>query len=248
MSHDDLLCSGQVLTRWCAVALGIAKGDADHNGTLSKDSLDTAGNGLIAPQLGDAESVSCPLTHFITNPGLTIDDLGMSANCGDRTGAARIKNQPITTIVVVNMLYCIFRRHPWPDDPNRGVRMARRKARIRQAEIVRLFADRLREIRHSRGMTQLDLARKAHVTVSYIGRLESAGSAPGIDLVSRLADALGTTVADLLPTQPAADTPAILREQAERLFATLMQAANREMLLMLNPLLARLNESQARNR
>ena len=70
--------------------------------------------------------------------------------------------------------------------------MAKRR-RIRHAEIVELFAARLREVRHSRGMTQAELARQAHVTVSYIGRLESAGAAPGIDLVERLAKALGKT-------------------------------------------------------
>ena len=50
----------------------------------------------------------------------------------------------------------------------------------RRPEIVRLFAARLREVRHSRGMTQADLARRAHVTTSYVGRLESGGAAPGI--------------------------------------------------------------------
>src|SRR5690242_5583504 len=103
--------------------------------------------------------------------------------------------------------------------------MAKRKARIEHAEIVRLFAARLREVRHSRGLTQAELARQAHVTVSYIGRLESAGAAPGIDLVDRLARALGTTVADLLPTTAPSDTLAVLRDQARRLFESLLQAA-----------------------
>jgi transcriptional regulator with XRE-family HTH domain len=56
--------------------------------------------------------------------------------------------------------------------------MAKRKTRVRQAEIVGLFASRLRELRHSRGLTQAELARQAHVTVSYIWRLESGGAAP----------------------------------------------------------------------
>jgi transcriptional regulator with XRE-family HTH domain len=126
--------------------------------------------------------------------------------------------------------------------------MPTRKRRIQHAEIVRLFAARLREVRRSRGMTQAELARQAHVTVSYVWRLESGGAAPGIDLVDRLAKALGTTVTDLLPTTATPDTLAVLRDRAMRLFDTLLQIADRETLLMLNPLLAGLVESPSRNR
>lgn len=126
--------------------------------------------------------------------------------------------------------------------------MAKRKKRVEHAEIVRLFAARLREVRHTRGMTQADVARAAHVTTSYIGRLEAGGAAPGVDLVERLAKALATTVADLLPTTAQPDTLAGLRDQARRLFESLVQAADREALQMLCPLLARLNESMNRSR
>ena len=124
--------------------------------------------------------------------------------------------------------------------------MAKRKARVRQAEIVGLFASRLRELRHSRGLTQAELARQAHVTVSYIWRLESGGAAPGIDLVDRLARALGTNPTDLLPATSPADALPILRQQAAKLLETILQTADRETLLMLNPMLACVAESLAR--
>lgn len=104
--------------------------------------------------------------------------------------------------------------------------MPTRKARIEHTEIVRLFAAHLRETRHSRGMTQAELARQAQVTVSYIWRLESGGAAPGIDLVDRLAKALGTTLSDLLPTTAPPETVTVLRTQARRLFDTLLQTAD----------------------
>ena len=126
--------------------------------------------------------------------------------------------------------------------------MAKRKRRIDHAPIVGLFSAKLREMRHSRGMTQADLARAANITTSYVGRLETAGAAPGIDLVDRLAKALGTTGQELLPITASPDTLAVLREQAKRLFESLLQAADRETLLMLNPLLARLNESMNRSK
>jgi transcriptional regulator with XRE-family HTH domain len=124
----------------------------------------------------------------------------------------------------------------------------RRKARIEQDEAVRLFAARLREVRRSRGMTQLELSRQAHVTPSYVWRLESGGAAPGIDLVARLAQALGTTSHDLLPETAAPDTLAILRGHARGLCDELLEVADRETLLMLNPLLARLVEASERSR
>lgn len=126
--------------------------------------------------------------------------------------------------------------------------MPTRKRRIQHAEVVRRFAERLRELRSSRGMTQLELARKAHVTASYIWRLESGGASPGIDLVDRLASALGTTVSELLPAAAAPDTHAVLVERAKKLFEALVAKADRETLLMLNPLLARLAESAPRSR
>ena len=121
--------------------------------------------------------------------------------------------------------------------------MPARKRRITHAEIVRLFGQRLREVRHSRGMTQAELARQAHVSVAYIGRLESGGAAPGIDLVDRLANALGTTLTDLLPRTAPPDPLVVLRDQARRLFDELLRRADRETLQLLVPLLARLLES-----
>jgi transcriptional regulator with XRE-family HTH domain len=126
--------------------------------------------------------------------------------------------------------------------------MSKRKPVIQHAQIVERFSARLRELRSSRGLTQVELARQAAVTASYVWRLESGGAAPGIDLVERLATALGTTVHDLLPATAAPDTQVVLRDQARKLFDGLLESADRETLLMLNPLLARLGESPTRRR
>jgi len=129
--------------------------------------------------------------------------------------------------------------------------MAKRKARVQKiehAEVVKRFAVRLRELRSSRGMTQAELAAKAHVTASYVWRLESVGAAPGIDVVERLAVALGTTAADLLPTTEPPDLLPVLRNQARVLFEKLFELEDRETFLLLNQLLARLLESPTRRR
>jgi transcriptional regulator with XRE-family HTH domain len=118
----------------------------------------------------------------------------------------------------------------------------------KRAEVVRLFADRLRELRRSRGMTQAELARRADVSVTHLSELENAEIAPGIDLVDRLARGLGVALADLLPSAAPAEPLPVLREQAERLFDTLLDKGDRETFLRLNPYLALLVEAAAKRR
>jgi transcriptional regulator with XRE-family HTH domain len=117
--------------------------------------------------------------------------------------------------------------------------MAKRGVPIRHAGVVPRFAARLRELRLGRGMTQVDLAGRASVTPNYVGKLENAGAAPGIDLVERLSAALGVAVTDLLPPAgPAPDPQPVLQDQARRLFARVLEDG--QALTFLVPLMARL--------
>lgn len=125
--------------------------------------------------------------------------------------------------------------------------MPSRRAKKR-AEVVRLFAERLRELRRSRGMTQAELARRAEVSVTHLSELENAEIAPGIDLVDRLARALGAALAELLPSGVPPEPLPVLREQAERLFGALLERGDRETFLRLNPFLALLVEAASKRR
>ena len=115
--------------------------------------------------------------------------------------------------------------------------------KIVHEKIVERFGGRLREVRTARGMTQHDLAEKAEVSPAYVGRLERGVAAPGIDLVERLAVALGTTAGDLLPAAEPPDATGVLRDQAKRQFDALVQAADEHTLTLLVGLLARLRET-----
>lgn len=97
-------------------------------------------------------------------------------------------------------------------------------------------------------MTQAELARLARITPGYVWRLESGKVAPGIDLVDRLSQSLGTTINDLLPDASSPDTATLLQERARLLFDSLLKTADQPLLLMLCPLLARLAESPTRQR
>lgn len=123
-----------------------------------------------------------------------------------------------------------------------------KKKVIRHHAVVGHFAGRLRELRRSRGMSQAELAEAATITPTYVSRLEAGSSAPNIDTVARLSEALGVPIAELLPATAPDDPTALLRDQARRLAAALIDGADRETLQMLCPLLARLAEAPARTR
>lgn len=122
-----------------------------------------------------------------------------------------------------------------------------RKKRVRQPEAVRHFATRLRELRRGRGMSQVELAEKAHITPSYVTRLENGSTAPNLDTLSRLATALGVALTELLPITAPADPVQSLREQARRLATALIDGSDRETLLMLCALLGQLTEVPRHN-
>jgi XRE family aerobic/anaerobic benzoate catabolism transcriptional regulator len=124
--------------------------------------------------------------------------------------------------------------------------MPQRKKTIRHDEIVARFGERLRELRLARGMSQAQLAGLAEVTTNYVSRLEGGGAAPGIDLVARLASALGVPVADLLPVTAVREELSVMREQARDLFESLLRSGDRAILVLLTQLLARLAEATTR--
>jgi transcriptional regulator with XRE-family HTH domain len=111
---------------------------------------------------------------------------------------------------------------------------------IERPEVIRQFAERLRETRSSVGLTQRELADKAHLSEGKVARLEAADTSPGLDLLFRLAVALEVPLADLLP---AATPPApldALRQRARSLCDEVVSTGDRATLLMLTALLARL--------
>jgi transcriptional regulator with XRE-family HTH domain len=56
------------------------------------------------------------------------------------------------------------------------------------------FPQRLRELRQQRDLTQQELAKRANIHYTHIGRYESSKSMPAADTLRRIAEALGTTV------------------------------------------------------
>ena len=92
----------------------------------------------------------------------------------------------------------------------------KRSARKAQGLLVRQFAQRLRELRRQRGISQVKLALAAQLHISFIGRLERGDSSATLDTVEAVAKALGVAPAALLSDGPNMDPLPALRTQVRQ--------------------------------
>jgi len=76
------------------------------------------------------------------------------------------------------------------------------KKSIKHHEIVGIVAERIRNRRKQLGMSQLDLAQKAQISITYIGNLERGESSVGIDMLARIASSMDSTVSELVSDSP----------------------------------------------
>jgi len=121
------------------------------------------------------------------------------------------------------------------------------KRRVRQSALVGAFAERLRDLRRAAGLSQQELARRAHLNLKYVGELERSASAPGLDTLERLATALSVAPSELIRSEPLDPLP-FLKQQARERFAAVLEAADRQTLQVLNPILALLEGELSRRR
>lgn len=57
---------------------------------------------------------------------------------------------------------------------------------------------KMKELREEHGMTQQELGTKVYVTCQMINQIEHGVKKPSLDLLERLADALGVSKVDLI--------------------------------------------------
>lgn len=74
-----------------------------------------------------------------------------------------------------------------------------KKTKKKPHSALQAFSARLREARQLHQLTQVDLAKKAGISVAYVSLLERAGRNPPTTLVWDLAVVLKTTPSFLLP-------------------------------------------------
>ena len=65
-------------------------------------------------------------------------------------------------------------------------------------DIVERFAERLRNVRKAKNITQITLSEKAGIETTYLSDLENAKKEPCLRVLDMLATGLGVTLGDLL--------------------------------------------------
>jgi transcriptional regulator with XRE-family HTH domain len=127
--------------------------------------------------------------------------------------------------------------------------MKPRRVKKLHSEAVKAFARRLRRTRAERGISQMKLASKTEVNLSYLGRLERAEASPSIDLVKRLADGLGVAMQDLLvDIQKPGEPVSRLKQQARENLEQALEKAEAPVLQMMSLWGSLLNIALSRGR
>lgn len=102
------------------------------------------------------------------------------------------------------------------------------------------FGERLEQLRKTRGMTQVELAKAISVTQAIISKYENAVADPAASVVAALARALGVSTDVLLgfkPVKPATDDPkARALWRRFQMMRTLPQRDQRAVIRLLNSL------------
>lgn len=91
------------------------------------------------------------------------------------------------------------RPQPFPVRPHRPLGpFLLRESRLGKPKI----GGQLVRLRKKRGLSQTELARRTGIPRSYVSRMENDHLTPGPRIVSRLADAVGVAIVDLLSSEP----------------------------------------------
>lgn len=72
---------------------------------------------------------------------------------------------------------------------------------MQQTQTKQTVADRLRQIRREKGINQEELANSAGINRSYLSSVENGKSSPTIEVVERLAVALGVSMRELMSSE-----------------------------------------------
>ena len=92
------------------------------------------------------------------------------------------------------------KRRSWTTMKRERSTSVARRAGYRYAKDAFQIAERVREARERRGMTQAELAARIGSTQPALARLEAGGVTPSLDTLDRIAQALGLElVVDLRP-------------------------------------------------
>ena len=91
------------------------------------------------------------------------------------------------------------------------------------------FSDRLKKVRESRGLSQLDLAKKTGLQPTAISHFETDARSPSFDNLRRLADALSVNTDYLLGRS---EEPSLAGPQAANLFRNMEKLSSEDIAML----------------
>jgi transcriptional regulator with XRE-family HTH domain len=98
-----------------------------------------------------------------------------------------------------------------------------KRAILSKTRTVKMVGERIRSLRNARGMSQKDLAALIEYSSKQIARWEAGSVSPPTDVLERIADRMGVTMAYL--SGATEDMRATLQEKDLRAFEKLLHAA-----------------------
>jgi transcriptional regulator with XRE-family HTH domain len=109
---------------------------------------------------------------------------------------------------------------------------------ISHAPVVKHVAAHIKAARKQRALSQAELARRAGISLSYLARVELGRSSIGVDMLGRIADAIGVPPDSLLRGVSVTEDSASLKQDIENRLLSVLKfdddATNRSLLMILN--------------
>ncbi|TCK59853.1 helix-turn-helix domain-containing protein [Seleniivibrio woodruffii] len=80
------------------------------------------------------------------------------------------------------------------------------------SETLTMLGNRIRELRKKKGLSQEKLAQRSNISPKYVGEIERGEVNISVSVLTELANALDTTVAELMENRHTADKSELLAE------------------------------------
>ncbi len=93
------------------------------------------------------------------------------------------------------------------------------------SEVAKLLGKRIKELRKSLGITQIELAEKVDVDPKYVSRIETGISNPSLKTVEKISEIMNVDVARLFKPDEINEKNKIISKITERLHSTSLKNA-----------------------
>lgn len=111
-------------------------------------------------------------------------------------------------------------------------------------EIVYFFGNKIRELRTAKGLSQEELAYKAHLSTTFLGKIERGVNNPTLKSIYQISVALGVPLSDIFSDTPVEINDPVYDADTEKLLRHIqpMSSAQKRELLRLISVIERFSK------